>query len=130
MPADFLFPGDIWFIAPKEPCQSLDELCSLMLCGFFGDLVTGNMVPVVYAFSDRDLADSYLQKAGQSAAPYAAIAMTGDRQLLTLLEELYSHGHRYLCTDAEQSSACILPILDVADQIRRRQKESDPDSDS
>src|SRR5262245_18396263 len=107
---EFLFPGSIWFIAPSPPYHSLRELSLVVLNGFFEDSASGRMIPGVYAFSDKDLAERFLANAGPQAEPYGPLALADDGQLVVFLEELRSNGHQFLNTDVERSSACLLPI--------------------
>jgi hypothetical protein len=122
--AEFFFPGPIWFLAPKPPFYSMDELRGTILEGFFEDKTEG-MVRAVFAFSDRDLAERFLEQAGEKSAPYSPLALPDDR-LIDLLEGLQFHGHQYLSVDSEQTSTCLLPISGVIEQIRRRQAGPPP----
>jgi hypothetical protein len=122
---EFLFPGPIWFIAPKQPCLSIDELCRVVLKGVFEDKVGGVMRPMVFAFSDRDLAARFLEKSGEQAAPYAPLALP-QHSLIEFLTELPSHGYEFLGTDAESTTYWLHPIAGVVEQLRRRQSGADP----
>lgn len=117
--ADFLFPGAVWFLAPKPPYATLAEL-AVVVRGIFEDGATGNRTPVVYAFSDRDLAERKLAADGQTDGPYAPLALPDDVALVAFLEELTAHGDKLIGADAEPSSTVVLPIPKVIAQIRRR----------
>lgn len=114
----FQFAGPIWFITPKPPYDDLD-LAVVSLKGLFEDGATGEKVPIVYAFSDEDLAQRWLVR---NAAPphYRPLSLPSDAETIALLERFHAHGDRFLGVDAEQGSSVILPITRVIDQLRRR----------
>src|SRR5205807_964043 len=107
---DVALPGILWFLAPKPPYESIDELRRVVLSGYFQGEIPGSLIPIVYAFSSRDRAEEHLRQAGEKAAPYVPLALSDDNQLIELLKELQAHGHQHLGVDTEPTSTRLLPI--------------------
>lgn len=116
MSSEFVFAGSIWFIAGKPPYGSLDELAVTILAGEFGD----RREPVVYAFSDQDLAERFLAQAGANVGPYIAMTLASDAELIALLKGLQDHGHEQLAIDVSGTSAVVGTIESVIRQIEQR----------
>jgi hypothetical protein len=121
--APFLFAGPVWFIGPRPPYHSLNELCRVVLTGLFEDKELGR-IKVVYAFSDADLAERFWKKAGTQAAPYVPLCLSDDKETIRFLLELQKNCYQYLSTDTEDEHAVVLPINGVIQQFSQRQ--SDP----
>lgn len=115
----FVFSGRVWFIAPKPPFLTLDELCKVVLAGGFENREDGTISIAIYAFSDDDLANRFLQKAGKQASHYFPYSMSDD-ETVEFLEEMYRRGHRFVGTDAEAVSHVLLSIPAVIEQLRSR----------
>src|SRR4051812_33910600 len=101
---DYPFPGLAWFVAPDGPYQDVDELVEAIVTGFFVDDLTGEPLPVVYAFTDEGLAAEHMRRSG--AGPiYRPIAPGDDDRLTELLQRLLAHGHQNLGIDSERSDS-------------------------
>jgi hypothetical protein len=121
---EFLFPGTIWFVAPKSAHGRPAELRAFVLRGLFNEKDSGATVPIIYVFSDSDLAERYLERTakrtGQSMAHYRPVSLPDD-QLISFLEGLKSDGCRYVGADAEALATSVLSIERVIEQVRNRQ---------
>src|SRR5262245_39419580 len=98
----FLFVGPVWFLTSRT-CPTVQELCAAVLRGYHQDSPGEPLSPFVYAFSDRDLAERFLEKSGRVAGGHSAVTLDSQAQFIELLEELYAHGDRRLGVDSEST---------------------------
>lgn len=117
---EFLIPGAIWFIAPSGSYAGVSELAGEVHCGFFDDRESGQVFPIIYAFTDEDLAEEYLRRHQPQTFYFTSRSMPDDHQLIQLLTELQNRGHRIIGFDAESPSVQLLPISKTIEQIRAR----------
>lgn len=114
----FLFPGPVWFLAPRRTYGSYAELAEVVLAGHAGP----PHKRIVYAFSDEDLAQRFLRGSGDPARAYIPVMLKHDGQLVRFLQELQAHGHDTLGVDATpHRSVRFILIADLIWHIRQRQ---------
>jgi hypothetical protein len=116
----FPFHGPLWFIGPKPPYKTAGELCRVVLHGSFEDATSGNLVPVVYAFSADERAAEFLKEGGSQSAHYEPLKLPSDEKLIEFLTELEGDGHKYLLIDPRGASGILSPIFAIIDEIRKR----------
>jgi len=118
---EVIFPGSVWFIIHKPLPSDISGLARAAVRGSWYDRDQKRNYPVVYAFSDPDLAQRCLLESFGTHAESCTIHGIADyTQLIAFLRELESGGDKYVGTDKGHAGGCLQSINFIICELRER----------